>query len=815
MSIIAVYAEKPDVASKIAWSLGKTKTRKNGTHFEFNYNGDTYKVTWGFGHLCTLKQAYDYNPEYKNWNKIPLPYFPDEYEIKIKTDAKGKTDAGAKKQLKIISDIFKSSDYIINATDDDREGELIFAYVYQILKSKKPYKRVFLDSYTDEAIMKAFANLKDMKETKNVENAGRSKSIADWMLGANLTSIMSLKYSSVFKAFVGPKKAPVVNIGRVQTPTLNMIVEREREIANFKPETTFGLKARFTTSKGETYLGEMKNDFEKDKLKFETLQKELQKLDGNVTIYNVRDKLTNSPLLYNLSSLQVDANKLHRLTAGQTLEIAQKLYSDGYTTYPRTSSAYLPEDMKMQVHQTLDLLEATPEFGHLVKLVPKSSRIMSKNHFNDAKVESHYAIIPTNKLPDLSKLSLNELNVYKLIAHSLIRSVFPAAKSQTVKIETRVKDVDFVTTGTTIIDESWMVVGKVSKKEDSLPVLTIGEKVFAEPELAEKTTRPPNRFNDSSLILAMTNAGKDIEDKELVKFLFMDGRSGIGTPATRAGIIDNLISNGFAKRVSKNIVPTDKGFAVIDNLPIDELKSPKLSAQWEEKLYKIEKGELAMDVFIKDFEYQVSKWTNKIKEEKIPVENKQGATGLKCPNCGKAILENSYGFFCSGNNRNDATSCQFRLFRNNKSNFKPDMSINDLTSLISTGRTLVHKGKSAKGEYEFMYELSADKQSTSMVYPERAVSNTNVSSSEFTCPICEKELNHIVNPEEGWDFYSCPDRHVLVGAERSGYTLTKEDIQKLLEGKIIGPVPMVSSKGQYEAKLYLDMATGKIQRDFS
>ena len=849
MKNIAIYAEKPDVANKIAVAFGGVEILYRGVNTKVTmdnyeqyksfverkysaqgyipvvYQGNTYNITWGTGHMCSLKQAEDYNSDYKSWSKIPKPFFPEDYQIKIrggynyKTKRRLKVDPNAKKQLDIVKRLFMASDYIINATDDDREGELIFAYVYEYIKSRKPYKRVFLDSYTEEAIKAAFTKLKDMSEVKPVEMAGRARSIADWVVGANLTVATTLQYGRALTT--GKKGDYVVSVGRVQTPTLNILVERELEILNFKPSTSYHLKGIFTAKdgSGDKYIGVAnKKDYETEK-EAEFSMKDLENLDATVIMYIRRDGYREAPLLYNLSSLSVDANSQHGMTAKQTLDTAQSLYTKGLLTYPRTSSAYLPEDMKESMHDVLDKLSSIPEFDEYIKRVPRSSRRMTKRHYDSSKVESHYAIVPTNKVPDLLKLSVEERNIYTLVAQSVIKSIFPPAKIQSTKIETQVGDEIFYTSGNVTIDETWMAVNPGASRENELPVLKEGDIVDHNLSIDSKTTRAPNRYTDSSLITAMLTAGKRIEDKDLREFMSTSGDGGIGTDATRAGIIETVISRGYAKRQKKHILPTKKGMKLIKTLPIEDLKSPELTAQWESRLNDIQNNKDTLDHFIADLEEQTKIWVKEVlKTNMDSVQNqKQGPvnTGLRCPNCGSEIVENDKGFFCSSNERDNPHSCQFKAWKSSdRFSFTPDLDVNDIAA-ISRGELSGEKnGVSRAGNsFPFKLRLSDDRQGTEHVYPKREQSQGGNApiESEFICPVCGDNLHHIKNDEKGWNFYSCRG-HVTVGADFFGTPLTNDDIRRLLLGEVVGPLTLHGNYGEYEGHLQLDMVDGKVKR---
>ena len=832
MSNVVIYAEKPDVAYKIATAFGGVEVKIKGSSVQVNmdnyekyksmiirkyssqgyvpvfYKGNDYKITWGTGHMCALKQAYDYNPDYKSWREIPKPFFPENYEIKIregynpKTRRALKVDPSAKKQLDIVKKLFKECDYIINATDDDREGELIFAYVYEYTNTKKPYKRVFLESFTEDALQDTFTRLKDMSEVKSIEMAGRARNIADWIVGANLTVASTLQYG----------KGEIISVGRVQTPTLKILVDRENEIKNFKPSTNYYLEAEFTTTDGSTYKGVADKIKYENKKDAENVAKSLQNEPGVVIIYSRKDGYRQAPLLYSLSSLSIDANREFGLTAKKTLDTAQKLYTDGYLTYPRTSSCYLPDDMKGTVHTVLDNLGKDKNFEKFVSLVPRAKREMTKRHFDSKKVESHYAIIPTTKIPDLSRLSADEKNIYTLVALSVIRAVFPPAKIQYTNIETKVGDEIFYSSGNVILEKNWLAVNTGKSKEDELPILNVGDKVDPDIKVQSSTTRAPSRFTDSSLLAAMLSAGKTIDDKDLRSFMSINGDGGIGTEATRAGIIETVITRKYAVRQGKYIVPTEKGMRLVEVLPIEDLKSPELTAKWEARLNDIQQNKDTLSNFVSDLEKQTTVWTKEVLKTEMSYEqNKNIVEGLSCPNCGGELMENQYGFFCTCNERDNPDSCQFRLFKaSDKFKFSPNMTVNDLKKLIEEGHTGEKNAISREGhKYKFHYVLGDDNQTLNMEFPKN---NTDIQDTEFICPICGKPLVHVKNDEKDWDFYSCRN-HVIVGADFFGTPLSKDNIKALLDNEQVGPLTFRSKNGEeYEGFLYLDLDEGKVKR---
>ena len=707
--MITIFAEKPDVARKIAAAIGpivlsdgtkvyydalakydkriKAEFMKQG-YIPIKWEGKDACVTWGVGHLCGLCEAVDYDPDYKNWNNIDLPFIPNPYRIKVI----GHTSS----QFNIVKKLFNSSDLIINATDWDREGELIFAYVYEAAKCKKPFKRVYYASQNDEAFKEAFSKLVDAKDVKDIENAGRSRSIADWLVGVNLTVAATLS---------GGTYKGVISIGRVQTPTLAMVVDRELAIRDFTSTTYYVPKATFTTDKGETYVGEYASKAkEEDRTKIEEM---IAGMTGKATVTAIDKKVetVGTPNLYSLGTLQMEANSRYGYSASRTLELVQKLYEKGVVTYPRTSSAYLPEDYEPQAKAALKNLMGQETYSAYLKDKPLK---INKRYFDDKKVESHFALVPTHVKP--GKLSDDEAKIYDLIARSLIMTIYPSAKIEKTKIVTEDNGVKFNTNGLVVIEKGWMEVGSPSK-ENFVPKVKKGEIVKGEYELLEKKTEPPKRYTDKTLIAAMISADKNSDDKD-IKSLSELNIAGIGTEATRANIIDTLVSRGYIERRKKSIAATDKGIDVIQSLPVEDLKSATLTAGWETRLAEIAKGKDDMNAFLRDIEDATKKWCNEIKSDMrmTKTSSSRNSTGLKCPLCGKEIVRHKWGYGCSGYKE----GCKFSISQTIAGKKLSDKQVESLvnkgiTSKIvgftsKTGKKFSAKLKLNDGKIEFCFD---------------------------------------------------------------------------------------------------------------
>lgn len=598
--MIVMFAEKPDMGRIIAAALGGDAVRRRNGYLEVEYAGEQHIITWGFGHLYGLKDAKDYDPAYSSWNLSYFPFFPKKYEIKPRAEVNA--------QIKTVNELFQKADLIINAADADREGELIFAYTYQASGARKPVKRLWLQSTTPDAVCEAYSEMRDGIELRSLEHAARARSAIDWCVGINMTIFAT-------KRFPGRADRQVISIGRVQTPTLAMLVERELAIRNFVSKPFYNVVAEFTAQAG-TYSG----TYEKEKLASredaEAIIAALEGKSGKVVSIEQKKEKRQPPYLYDLSTLQMDANSKLGLTAQQTLDIAQKLYEKQLLTYPRTTSRFLPEDMKEKVKGILHSLEKQPEYSAYLTGIKYAA--FTKRHFDSKKVESHYAIIPTVKKP--SGLNANEQGVYDLVAKSLIRIAYPAAEVMKTKVITEVEGYKFKTSGDAITKEGWLSVDAMPKKTDVIPPLTTGDEVSCQFSVREGKTEPPKRFTDKTLIGAMESAGKEIEDEEAR--MLMKG-SGIGTPATRASIIETLMRRGFARRERKSIVPTEAGIRLITWLPIETLKSPAMTGEMEKRLYGIEHNTEDPVAVLRAVEGSVLDWCSQLK--KMPAPSRQSA----------------------------------------------------------------------------------------------------------------------------------------------------------------------------------------------
>ena len=581
--MIVCIAEKPSVAREIARILGATAS-KDGY-----IEGNGYQVTWTFGHLCTLKEPHDYTSQWKMWSLGALPMIPQRFGIKLIDND------GIKKQFAVIEKLMQNADSIVNCGDAGQEGELIQRWVMQKAQAKCPVKRLWISSMTDEAIAEGFQNLKDQADYQPLYLAGLSRAIGDWILGMNATRLYTLKYG---------QNRQVLSIGRVQTPTLALIVNRQKEIENFKPEAYYVL----STTYRDTVFTATKGKFATK----EEGQQYLEEITGKpFTITDVQKKngTEQPPHLYDLTSLQVDCNKKFSMSAEMTLNVIQGLYEKKLTTYPRVDTQFLSDDIYPKCAATLKGLR-----GYEALVAPLAGKPLkkSKRVFDSSKVTDHHAIIPTG-VPAVNLTDI-EKHVYDLIARRFIAAFYPDCKFATTTVLGKVEKVDFKVTGKTILDEGWRTVyGKEKQEEDTsandnaeertLPVFVKGESGEHTPSLAEKWTTPPKFYTEATLLRAMETAGKFVDNEELRAAL---KENGIGRPSSRASIIETLFKRHYIKRERKNLIATPTGIELIDLIREELLKSCELTGIWEKKLRDIEHKKYDAGQFIEELKAQIA-----------------------------------------------------------------------------------------------------------------------------------------------------------------------------------------------------------------
>ena len=581
--MIVCIAEKPSVARDIAKVLGA-----NTTH-EGYMEGNGYQVTWTFGHLCTLKEPHDYTDQWKAWALSRLPMIPQRFGIKLIADK------GVEKQFKVIESLFQKADEIVNCGDAGQEGELIQRWVMQKAAVKCPVKRLWISSLTEESIKEGFKALKDQSDYQSLYEAGLSRAIGDWLLGMNATRLYTLKYG---------QNRQVLSIGRVQTPTLALIVNRYHEIVNFKPEAYWVLSTiyrdtTFTATKGK--YGSVEDG-----------QKDLQSVEGKeftVTDISTKKGTEAPPKLYDLTSLQVECNKKYNLSADQTLQTIQSLYEKKYTTYPRVDTTYLSDDIYPKCPDILAKLTNYAEYTAPLagKKLPKSKKV-----FDNSKVTDHHAIIPTGVVP--TGLSFAEQQVYDEVCRHFIAVFYPDCQFATTTVLGKVEDVEFKTSGKQILVPGWREVIKPVKQEEekkegqedeekTLPIFTKGEHGPHQPQLAEKWTSPPKPYTEATLLRAMETAGKLVDDESLREVM---KENGIGRPSTRAAIIETLFKRNYIRKVRKSLEPTPTGVELIGLIHEDLLKSAELTGIWEKKLREIEQHKYEARQFLDELKQMVT-----------------------------------------------------------------------------------------------------------------------------------------------------------------------------------------------------------------
>lgn len=579
-------AEKPSVAKDIAKVIGALE-RKEGY-----YEGNGYCVTWTFGHFCTLKEPQDYNMLWKSWRLEHLPIIPLSFGIKL-IDNKG-----IEKQFRVIKSLLDSCEEVINCGDAGQEGELIQRWVLAKARCKAPVKRLWISSLTEAAIKEGFDKLKPAESYQNLYAAGSARAIGDWLLGINATRLFTTKFGN-FKS--------VLSIGRVQTPTLAMLVQRQKEINAFKAEDYWELKTKYRETIFTACIDRLKNK--------ERAEKGLDYLKQNlfeITSFEIKEGKEKSPRLFDLTALQVEANKRYAYSADHTLKYVQGLYEKKLVTYPRVDTTYLSEDLHQEVPGILASMTAYQQWGQtlLEKPIPKS-----KHLFDNTKVTDHHAIIPTTEHP--VGLSLDEKKIYDLIARRFIAAFYPDCKISNTLVEAKVGSIPFKVNGKQVLDPGWRVLypkqldkKKEDNEEQELPIFKVGEKGPHEPFVHQGRTRAPKPYTEASLLRAMETAGKQVDDEEMRELL---KDNGIGRPSTRANIIETLIRRQYIEKKKRNLFATPTGIELIDTIDDELLKSPELTGVWEKKLRLIEKGHYAIDVFKQELIDMVTTLTVSVK----------------------------------------------------------------------------------------------------------------------------------------------------------------------------------------------------------
>lgn len=625
--MIVCVAEKPSVGEYIAKVLGANQ-RKNG-YFE----GNGYQVTWTFGHLCALYDPQEYTEQWKAWSLSSLPMIPSRFSIKVHGDE------GVHKQFNIIKSLIEQADEVINCGDAGQEGELIQRWVYQKAGCKCPVKRLWVSSLTEEAIREGFQTLKSQDNYQHLYEAGLMRAIGDWLLGMNATRAYTIRY-----ARGTGKERQVLSVGRVQTPTLALVVKRQAEIENFVPRTYWELKTNYRDTLFNAQIPVEEGEYAiTSEEQGQALVDSIKDLPLTVTSVEKKKGLEYAPKLYDLTSLQVDCNKKYSFSAEQTLQLIQSLYEKRVTTYPRVDTTYLSDDIYPKVPATLaGIKDYYPSVAPLIGAkLPKSKKV-----FDNKKVTDHHAIIPTGMRPE--GLTADEKKVYDLVALHFIAAFYPECEVSNTTVLAKAGEIDFKVTGREVLKPGWRVVfendsqntpniqntpnspndpdDESSPETRTLPAFTEGESGSHEPLLKEKTTTPPKYYTEATLLRAMETAGKTVEDDELRDAM---KENGIGRPSTRAAIIEKLYQRKYIVKQGKSIRATETGINLIHTIISPLLKSAELTGLWEKKLREIERGEYTAQQFLDELKEMTSGVVRDVKTNKA---------GMLCPVCRQGLI---------------------------------------------------------------------------------------------------------------------------------------------------------------------------------
>ncbi|CDF79376.1 DNA topoisomerase III [Formosa agariphila KMM 3901] len=762
-------AEKPSVAREIASVLG-ANTKHDGY-----YEGNGYAVTYTFGHLCTLFEPNDYKPHWKSWDLNNLPMLPEKFKTKVTSDS------GIQKQFNIVKGLFDRADVVINCGDAGQEGELIQRWVLDQAEYKGKVERLWISSLTTEAIKEGFEHLKPSEQYDNLYYAGFSRAIGDWLLGMNATRLYTVKHG-------GYKQ--VLSIGRVQTPTLAMVVNRFKEIENFKPQPYWELQTMYR----DTLFSYEEGRFLKME-DGELLANKVKEDDFEIVSITKKKGTEYAPKLFDLTGLQVYCNTKFGFSADETLKIVQKLYEQKVVTYPRVDTTFLPNDVYPKVHGILQKLTKYNTLTEplLGKKIKKSAKV-----FNDKKVTDHHAIIPTGIQINLQ---YNQQQVYDIIVKRFIAVFYDDCSVSNTTVIGKAAEVNFKTTGKEILKKGWRVVfespDKEKKESGILPTFVKGEKGPHEPSFLEKQTKPPNQFTEASLLRAMETAGKQVDDDDLRELM---KENGIGRPSTRANIIETLFRRKYIVRNKKQLLPTTTGIQLIDIIQNDLLKSAELTGLWEKQLKDIEKGEYNAGTFINNMKRMVDELVYEVRSEtkranisyeanaekktaKAETKKQAGILSENCPKCKQGnLIKGKSAYGCSA----FKSGCKFVLpfsFSDKK------ISEKQYIRLLQKGSTVNLKGfKTEQGTVEGL--LRFDDDFKLVLEPKVAVkkeTKTEVPDT-LTCPKCKqgtvmkgKTAYGCSAYKSGCDFKVTFD---TIREKSAGEKLTKALVFKILNASI-------------------------------
>ena len=773
-------AEKPSVAREIANILG-ANTKRDGF-----YEGNGYAVTYTFGHLCTLLEPKDYKPHWKSWDLNNLPMLPERFDTKVTGDS------GIKKQFNIVKSLFEKADVVINCGDAGTEGELIQRWVINQCNYKGKVQRLWISSLTEEAIKDGFNNLQSSEKYDNLYYAGYSRAIGDWLLGLNATRLYTVKFG-------GYKQ--VLSVGRVQTPTLAMLVNRFKEIENFKPEPYWELQTTYRETLFNYEEGRFSNQQEGKVLADKVAEAEFEIV--SVTKKKGKDY---APKLFDLTGLQVYCNNKFGFSADETLKMVQKLYEMKVVTYPRVDTTFLPNDVYPKV---AGILAKLTNYSRLTQPLLGEKIKKSKRVFDDEKVTDHHAIIPTGIQ---ANLQYNQQQVYDIITKRFIANFYPESDISNSTVLGKAAEIPFKTTGKEILTKGWRVVFESAEKTDKknseavLPNFVKGEKGPHEPSFLEKETKPPRNFTEASLLRAMETAGKQVDDDEMRELM---KENGIGRPSTRASIIETLFRRKYIQRKKKLVIPTPTGIQLINIIDNELLKSAELTGRWEKRLKEIERGEFNAGTFINNMKkmveelvYEVRSNTstkrissivakqnsisNKTKQSVKSKAKSKNVAGKICPKCEKGTLLKGSSAFGCGNYKN---GCDFKLpFEI----FGKKVSENQLIRLLDKDSTTNLKGfmlnnQKVEGlirfDDNFNLKLEPKKQSVTSNAAQKSLNDRN-DSEKISCPKCKKgtilkgkTAYGCSNYKNGCDFIFTFEKIKEIA---NGKPLTKEFVLKII-----------------------------------
>lgn len=759
-------AEKPSVAREIANILG-ANTKRDG-YFE----GNGYAVTYTFGHLCTLLEPKDYKPHWKSWDLNNLPMLPEKFETKVTSND------GIQKQFNIVKSLFEKATVVINCGDAGQEGELIQRWVINQCNYTGEVQRLWISSLTEEAIKDGFKNLQTSEKYDNLYYAGFSRAIGDWLLGLNATRLYTVKFG-------GYKQ--VLSVGRVQTPTLAMLVNRFKEIENFKPQPYWELQ---TTYRNTNFNYEEGRFLKKED--GEILAKKVKESDFEIVSVTKKKGKEYAPKLFDLTGLQVYCNNKFGFSADETLKMVQKLYEMKVVTYPRVDTTFLPNDVYPKV---AGILSKLTNYSKLTQPLLGSKIKKSKRIFDDKKVTDHHAIIPTGMQ---SNLQYNQQQVYDIITKRFIAVFYPDSDVSNTSVIGKAADVPFKTTGKEIINKGWRIVfeseenaiKKELTEQLTLPSFEKGEKGPHEPSFLEKETKPPRNFTEASLLRAMETAGKQVDDDEMRELM---KENGIGRPSTRASIIETLFRRKYIERKKKLVIPTSTGIQLIELIDNELLKSAELTGRWEKRLKEIERGDFNAGTFIKNMKAMVDELVYEVRSSKAKVrishentvanasdkpvkkkaKSKKEVTGKTCPKCKNGqLLKGSSAFGCSEYNK----TCDFTMpfeFLGKK------ISENQLIRLLDKKSTTNLKGFATEtGKAEGLVRFDENFKFKLELKKQPIIQSTQKESHQkgtITCPKCKKGT-----VLKGKTAYGCSE--YKAGCD---FVFTFENIKKMANGQAL------------------------------